>query len=168
MKKILLSLCAIMLLAGCQTTTDPSKGGLFSYSPTAYEQRAAERQERLNELQREQAAEEQRRAALQQTAAQKQDELAAMQQKLQIANAESADLKKKLDAFKAQNAAQQAALTDLKARQARLQADIQTSQSEIGEMAALGGWEDELEAVAEQLRREIERLARDTEALSAL
>jgi phosphate starvation-inducible protein PhoH len=161
MKKILPSLCAILLLTGCQTTSDPSKGGLFSYSPKAYEQRAAERQERLNELQREQAAEEQRRVALQQTAAQKQSEHSAMQQQLQRVNAESADLKKRLDTVKVMNAAQQAALDDIKAHQARLQADIQAAQAGTGSEAAR-------QAEAQRLRREIVRLARETEALSNL
>jgi len=161
MKKILLSLCAVLLLTGCQTTTDPSKGGLFSYSPRAYEQRAAEKQERLDDLYWEQDEEEERRAALQQTAAQKKSEHAAMQQQLQRANTESANLKKRLDSFKAQNTTQEAALADLKNRQARLQADIQASRSSRGPEGAR-------QAEAERLRREVERLAKDTEALSAL
>ena len=161
MKKILLSLCAILLLAGCQTTSDPSKGGLLSYSPEAYKQRQVERQERLKELQREQIAEEQRQAALTQTAAQKQRERGAMQQKLQRANTESANLSKRLNAFKAQNDAQEKALADLKARQARLHADIQAGR-------AGGGSVEDRQVEAERLRREVERLARDMEALSGL
>lgn len=162
MKKILLSLCTLLLLTGCQTTTDPSKGGLFSYSPEAYKQRKLEREERLKKLQREQIAEERRQAALKQTASQRQGERTTIQQKLQRANTESAKLKKSLDGFKAQNAAQQAALADLKGRQMRLQADIQASRS------GKGGSEENRQIEAERLRREVERLAKDTEALSAL
>ena len=161
MKKVLLSVCALLLLAGCQTTTDPSMGGLFSYSPEAYKQRKFEREDRLKELQREQIAEERQQASLKQTASQKKDERAAMQQKLQKANAESAALKKKLNAFKAQNDAQKTALDDLKRRQTRLQADIQASRAGKGS-------EEKRQVEAERLRREVERLAKDTEALSGL
>ncbi|MDR2726827.1 MAG: lipoprotein [Deltaproteobacteria bacterium] len=163
MKKILLGLCAILLLAGCQKTTDPSQGGLFSYSPEAYKQRKLEREERLKELQREQIAEEQRQAALTQTAAEKRNERGAMQKKLQDANRESVNLEKKLQAFKAQNDAQKAALEDLKGRQARLHADIRASQS-----GKAGGTEAARQVEAERLRREVERLVKDTEALSGL
>jgi len=50
MKKVLLSLCAVLLLTGCATTDDPSKGGLFSYSPKAYQQRQDTKQAHMNEL----------------------------------------------------------------------------------------------------------------------
>jgi chromosome segregation ATPase len=161
MKKIILSLCAILLLAGCATTTDPSKGGLFSYSPEAYKQRKLEREGRLKELQTEQIAEERRQAALKQTAEQKQAEKANLQQKIQKVNTDSANIKTKLTAYKAQNAAQEAALEDLRGRQTRLQADIQASR-------AGGGSEESRQIEAERLRREVARLARDAEMLSSL
>jgi hypothetical protein len=157
-------LCALSLLTGCKattSTTDPSQGGLFSYNPEAYEQRKLARIERLKELQREQIAEEQHQAALTQTAGEKEDERGAMQQKLRAANAESARLEKTLRGFNAQNDAQKAALEDLKARQTRIQADIEASRSARDDSA-------ERKIEAERLRREIERLARDTEALSSL
>jgi len=163
MQKVLSSLCALALfvLTGCAgTTTDPKQGGLFSYNPEAYQQRKQEREDRLKELEREQIAAEQRQAELTQTAAEKKSQQAAMQQKLKAANAESAKLEKKLKAFNAQNEAQKAALADLKARQARIQADIEANQS------GKGGSDRQVEA--ERLRREVERLAKDTEALSSL
>jgi len=165
MQKVLSSLCVLLLflLTGCAgTTTDPSQGGLFSYNPEAYQQRKQEREDRLKELEREQIAEEQRQAALTQTAAEKKNQQAAMQQKLKAANAESAKLEKKLKAFNAQNEAQKAALADLKARQARIQADIEAS-SKSGK-----GGSGDRQVEAERLRREVERLAKDTEALSSL
>ena len=50
--RLLLCLCVCgALLSACAAdsgTTDPRKGGLFSYNPKAYERRAQEREERLN------------------------------------------------------------------------------------------------------------------------
>jgi len=104
---------------------------------------------------------EQRKQALQGDVNRKKSERDALQQQLKKANTDSANLKKRLASFKAPNTAQEAALADLKGRQARLQADIQASQ-------ASSGPEDARQAEAERLRREVERLAKDTETLSAL
>ena len=161
MKTVFLSLCALLLMSCTATTTDPSKGGLFSYNPEAYEQRKQERQERLQELQREQAAEERHKVTLTQSATEKQDERSALRRKLRAVSAESDKLEEKLQAFDAQNAAQRAALADLKARQARIKADIEASEAAPDNSA-------ERQREAERLRREVERLQKDTEALSAL
>ena len=162
-RSILLVLCATFMLSGCiATTTDPSKGGLFSYSPEAYEQRKAERQDRLAELQREQIAEERRQQALNKKLGSQRQERAAMQKKISNATKESGVLRKQLDSYSAQNEQQQAALADLKKRQERLSSDIAAANSGKG-------MSDEAKAVeAERLRREIERLANDAAALSAL
>jgi hypothetical protein len=54
---VLTGTCAVLLLSGCAgTTTDPRKGGLFSYNPDAYEQRLAEREKRLEAIERDTAA----------------------------------------------------------------------------------------------------------------
>ncbi len=50
-KKSLLTFAAAVLLSGCAgQTTDPRQGGLFSYDPKAYDQRLADRENRLAEL----------------------------------------------------------------------------------------------------------------------
>jgi chromosome segregation ATPase len=47
-QKALLLFCVAVLQFGCAgQTSDPRQGGLFSYNPEAYEQRAQERKERL-------------------------------------------------------------------------------------------------------------------------
>lgn len=38
---------AMILLSGCATTTDPRQGGLFSYNPSAYEQRLSDKEQNL-------------------------------------------------------------------------------------------------------------------------
>ncbi len=160
---IFLMLCASFLFSGCTAaTTDPSKGGLFSYSPEAYEQRKVVRQERLAQLQRDQIGEERRQQALSNQLGSKNQERAAMQKKLGNARNDSSKLRKDLNAYKAQNEQQQAALANLKKRQERLAQDINAANS------GRGMTEEDKAVEAERLRREIERLTNDTAALSAL
>lgn len=160
---LVLCLCAL-LLGGCQTghNADPSQGGLFSYSPEAYKQRAAQRQERLKMLQREQIAEEQQKAALTQTAAEKKAAHAKAQQQLRQAGRSITNLKKQLETYKATNEVQQAALTEMLARRAVLEGDLKTLGNGSGADPAV------LQVEAERLRREVERLTNDAEALSAI
>lgn len=55
-KNIIFGLLATLVLAGCAGgTTDPRKGGLFSYNPAAYEQRIAERENNLSNIQQDTA-----------------------------------------------------------------------------------------------------------------
>ena len=56
---------AIVLLNGCASgTTDPRKGGLFSYDPNAYEQRLADRERNLSSIEGDTAAQKQKSARL--------------------------------------------------------------------------------------------------------
>jgi chromosome segregation ATPase len=66
-KRICLICVAINLFAltACQTTTDPSKGGLFSYDPEAYEKRIENRENRLKEIEDQQEIEKQKSEQLQ-------------------------------------------------------------------------------------------------------
>ena len=55
MKKIYLMITGmiLLLLNGCAgSTTDPRKGGLFSYNPTAYEQRLSDREKHLASIEK--------------------------------------------------------------------------------------------------------------------
>jgi chromosome segregation ATPase len=78
----ILAVVALGLLPACggPKTTDPRAGGLYSYDPEAYEQRLAERRERLTHLEQQEAAEAERREELETEVAEKRaerDELAA-------------------------------------------------------------------------------------------
>lgn len=56
-KNIILGMLATLVLAGCAGgTTDPRKGGLFSYNPTAYKQRIADKENNLDNIQQDTAA----------------------------------------------------------------------------------------------------------------
>ncbi len=51
MKKNILLAISIMLFTGCAgKTTDPRKGGLFSYNPNAYEKRLNDREQKLESI----------------------------------------------------------------------------------------------------------------------
>ncbi len=51
LKKSVIGCMGILLLAGCAgQTTDPRKGGLFSYDPKAYDQRLADRRSYLSSV----------------------------------------------------------------------------------------------------------------------
>jgi len=67
MKKIYLMITGIILLLlnGCAGgTTDPRKGGLFSYNPDAYEQRLADRENHLSSIENDTAAQKRKSARL--------------------------------------------------------------------------------------------------------
>ncbi len=57
-------LIGVVFLGGCATTTDPSKGGLFSYNPAAYERRLDERENYLADAEAQHRSEQVRAASL--------------------------------------------------------------------------------------------------------
>ena len=55
----------LLLLNGCAgNTTDPRKGGLFSYDPAAYEQRLADRENHLSSIENDTQAQKRKQAQL--------------------------------------------------------------------------------------------------------
>jgi len=66
MKKIyLMTGVTLLLLNGCAGgTTDPRKGGLFSYDPDAYEKRIADRERKLSGIESDTAAQKHKSAQL--------------------------------------------------------------------------------------------------------
>lgn len=159
MKRFLFVLICLFILPACETTTNPKEGGLFSYSPQAYEARKTQRQERLKELQRQQVAEEQRKGDLETTSKAKKAERDSWQKKVNAANKDVASLKKELDGFQAKNEKQAQTLATLKERQARLSGELNS----VKNMS-----QEEKRIEAERLRKEVERLTNDVAALSAL
>lgn len=65
MKKYVLGSIGILLLSGCATTTDPRKGGLFSYNPDAYEKRLSDRKGQLNAVEKDTSIQKQKSKDLQ-------------------------------------------------------------------------------------------------------
>ena len=152
----------LLFMCGCGGITDPRFGGLFSYSPEAYEQRLQERRERLKEFERQEIAEQQRSQNLNRDADSRRQANQAMQNKLKAINAESSKLQRNLNNFKAANDKQAATLKSLQTRLASLNNDskrVETAKS-MGD--------DEKRVEAERLKREIDRLVKEASILSQL
>lgn len=67
MKKYIFGIIGIVLLSGCAgKTTDPRKGGLFSYNPDAYEKRLSDRENRIDEIERDTSIQKNRGKELEQ------------------------------------------------------------------------------------------------------
>jgi chromosome segregation ATPase len=161
MKKICILFAALFLLSACETTGDPKQGGLFGWSQGKADQRKSERQSHLGALKQEQQSEESRKGQLSAQASGKRSERDAWKKKVQSVDTECANLKKQMDVYKAENGAQENALAGLRARQADLRQRTRT---------LLGGGDDVAaqEQEADRLRKEVEKLSSDFNALSLL
>lgn len=76
---ILLSLGTTLLLTSCETTGDPSQGGLFGWSQGKADQRSAALQQHLQDVDSDTAYQKGRTKALEQKKAQKESEFNAVQ-----------------------------------------------------------------------------------------
>ena len=70
---------AALCLASCETTGDPSKGGLFYFSPAKADRDMAERRDYLNAVQNDTAYQQGRTAALEQERAEKESQSNSVQ-----------------------------------------------------------------------------------------
>lgn len=97
---VAVALATVLVLVGCQTTTDPAEGGFFSgvsnLSSGAYEQRLEKKKGELAGAQAEQAALEQRSSALDSEQASVSAELASAEQRLAALRADIDELDKKI------------------------------------------------------------------------
>lgn len=71
MKHLPLILLAAAFLTSCETTGDPNQGGLFGWSQGKANYRIAEREQRLSQLERENAYQQGRTQELENQASQK-------------------------------------------------------------------------------------------------
>ena len=156
----IVSLMALLFLTGCVRTTDPRQGGLFSYSPSAYEARQQEREARLSQIEAEQMNELATQQALQtqQTAVsaqvnQQRQQLAAMQN-------ESRALAVSLNNIKTTNQEQQNRLAQLRSRQTAVDNQL-SSLNQTQDLATK-------QALFEQLRRELRLLEQEAAILAGL
>jgi hypothetical protein len=75
MKHLSLLILAAALLTSCETTGDPNQGGLFGWSQGKANYRIAEREQRLSQLDRENAYQQGRTQELEYQAAKKKSQL---------------------------------------------------------------------------------------------
>ncbi len=93
----------LVLLGGCTGTTDPSKGGLFSYNPAAYERRLAEREDYLADAEAQHRGQEARAASLEREVDRKYNRVAHQQQQINAMRANIARDRQRLDKAAAAN-----------------------------------------------------------------
>ncbi len=154
-----LPLCIIapLLLGGCATTSDPSKGGLFSYNPEAYEARRQEREARLAAIEEAQRAEAAQSSALEASKEQKSTQLERQQAQLRSLKAQVATMKKRLQQASPKNSEQQTALNTLQQRATKLQSDMQRADA-TQDVAARKAYLEKLQKEYHMLQQEIDVL----------
>lgn len=163
-------LCYLSCIVGCCAvlsacavdggTTDPRKGGLFSYNPKAYEHRIQEREARLNASSEEAGAAQDEQARLQASVVAQERKKAEAQKKMKGMNADLAETRRVLDAIKTRDSRVQASLTELGRRHAELSGRLGRLEREADSPGTQGE--------RERLDAEIQRLKREAETLGTL
>jgi chromosome segregation ATPase len=155
-------LAALSGLVGCQTTSDPRQGGLFSYNPQAYEQRLAERQARLEHIERQTAAEQQRSRELEATLDEKEAERQARARDLEALDEDIAQVEAELQAFEGKTAAAEQKHWQLGVR-------LKSVKKQLAEVRAEQHADvEEKKQEIDRLRRTLDRLLAEAEALSKM
>ena len=123
MKRIVICLFTI-LSVGCATTDDPREGGLFGYSPTAYEARLEQRRQNLTALQQNQQQEEAQARQLESDVQTRQAALESERARLRGLDDDLARLQQNINQYQARTSAQQAEKQRLGRESKRLQGKI--------------------------------------------
>jgi chromosome segregation ATPase len=158
---IILAAGIALLPAGCALSDDPREGGLFSYSPSKYEQRQEERQSTLTGLKQETETEKAASAKLEQERKDKAQALAALRKQTSALAADIAAMSAKLNSIKAGNAAQEARLNELKT----LRKNLSDSAAQLEKSA---GSETDGQVRLDELRKQLQELEQEADALSRM
>ena len=147
---VVLSLFLAAGLAGCAgQTTDPRQGGLFSYNPSAYDQRLQERQHLLAQEEQSTRSVEAEKAVLE---AEKTSQIR-----------EKADLEKQVQEFSASMTALERRIQSRQAETAAQKHERQRMLAEIDTLRASSAAAERLEDAEKRL--ELERLQKKRDAL---
>jgi chromosome segregation ATPase len=161
-KYLFIAFALTFLLGGCfGASTDPHEGGLFGYSPEAYEQRQEARRTQLQGLEADTRRKKADAQALEGERAGKEKKYASLQKQSEALNRDVAALSRKLKGLKAETAEQQKQLDALKKQAAGLSGSAERAQGAGGDEAAR-------QARLEELRRRLEQLEQEAEALGSL
>ncbi len=158
-KKTLLTILATtFMFVGCSaTTTDPSKGGLLSYSPEAYEARLKEREARLAAIEEQQRKEREENEALKKAVGERVLTVAEQQQQLRGIQSQVADMKTRLEQAKSTDATKAAEIAQLQTRASDLEKAMRTNTATQNV--------EERTAYLEKLKQEHANLQKDMDAL---
>ncbi len=156
--KIILPILVLGLMTSCVARDpDPSKGGLFSYSPKTYNQRAAEREAILSAIEAEQKAELEQGTVLKE----KRDDVASLvaSQQLQLNAFESniVALKDKLKDIKPNSDAGKGKLSALEERMMQIEQEASLAKQSVDVNAR--------KLYLEKLNAEYASLEKDMQAL---
>ncbi len=147
-------LCSF-LLGGCGVgTTDPSKGGFFSYNPSAYEERLQQREAHLATTEAQTRRSVTHSAALEKEVGRKTLSVAQQERELRNMRARVSSMQARLNSSSAANGQQ---LAELKSRANVLQKSTQSPPS--------GQSDSERKAYLEELQKEYASLQNDMDAL---
>ena len=150
-----------VLLPGCAGgSSDPRKGGLFSYNPQAYERRIQEREARLNASSEEAKSAQEEQTRLQASVEERERRSAEARKRLETMNEELTKTRRVLDAVKTRDARAQASLDEMRRRHEELSRRRGSLEKEPDRPGA--------QAERERLDADIQRLKREAEALGAL
>lgn len=149
--QVVVSFIAATILFGCAgQTTDPRQGGLFSYNPTAYEERLQERRENLAKAEQMKLTSQEQTARLEAEKSSLTNEKAALEAQLLQLSASLSSLKKDIQSKQMTTAVQ-------KDEQQRIL-------SEIDSIKTSSRLADEMED-PEETRLELERLKKRRDEL---
>jgi len=161
---IILMAGSVLILSGCatsQTTTDPRKGGLFSYNPEAYKERIDERKARQSELEMQKAEEEQKSKDLEEQVALKRSERDALAKKIAALDSDIDKIEKQIANARTDTDAQKHAQWKINTKLKVLKKKLAAAKSSKVDTKAK-------EREVERLKKEIDRLLEEAEALSKL
>ncbi len=160
-RNIFMALClSIILLGGCAgKSTDPTKGGITSYNPEAYEARIKEREARLTAIEARQAKEREENEELKKAVGEKVLTVAEQQSKLRNMQGDLESMKKQLEKAKATgDTAQKEKIAKAQTRISDMEKIARTSLNHKNTQ--------EREAELAKLQKELAELHKEIDALS--
>ena len=167
MKKIcaILMVGSFLFLLSCattQTTTDPRKGGLFSYNRKAYEKRLDDRRAKKGDLESKQTIEQQKKEQLEGQVALKQSERNALRKKIASLDSDISKIEKQIASAKIQNDKQKHAQWKINMKLKALKKKLAAAKSSASPDTKAKKKE------IERLEKELDRLLEEAEELSKL
>lgn len=157
---VFLTLLLAATLAGCAgQTTDPRQGGLFSYNPSAYDQRLQERQHLLAQEEQSTRSAEAEKAVLEAEKTSQAREKAALENQLQEFIASMTSLERRIQSQQAKTATQ-------KHERQRIMAEIETLRAATEAAESLEDAEKRIEL--ERLQKKRDELEREAASLMLL
>ena len=162
---VLASLALALCGAGClsESTDDPRRGGLFSYDEAAYQRRLAQRESALGQTREKTAGEQAKTGTLQDDLAQARAQSQMMREELAALETRMDDLHRQIEGTKSKNAVQ-----ENERRRLLLKLNALRKKMPQVDQKAQAQKEEASKKEIEELKRQIDRLLQESEALSRM